>query len=134
MPARPRSRSTKALAARSYARPSNADLVTLDVLFSVVQDATTAPAQRRKAASQPARHFLPKNSARGWPGAVADEFGFVISPKMATEYRHSVLQLQNLSDGGGLNPRDAEKGGKVAGTNKNDPANAGVSMPLTLRH
>jgi hypothetical protein len=72
------------------------------VLFSIVQDATTAPAQRRKAASEAAPHFLPKNSARGWPGAVADEFGFVISPKMAIEYRDSIFQLQNLSDGGGL--------------------------------
>ena len=60
--------------------------VTLDVLLSVIQDATTAPAQRRKAASEVALHFLPKNPARGWPGAVADEFGFVISPKMATEH------------------------------------------------
>jgi hypothetical protein len=116
-------RSTKGLAARTPARPStsgtapdtrggaashgshkpvdSAGLVTLDVLFSIVQDATTAPAQRRKAAAEAALHFLPKNPARGWPGAVADEFGFVISPKMATEYRDSILQLQTLSDGGG---------------------------------
>jgi hypothetical protein len=100
LPARA-SRSTKAIAARTDAQPNTAGLVTLDVLFSIIQDATTAPAQRRKAASEAALHFLPKNPARGWPGAVADEFGFVISPKMATEHRDSKLQLQNLSDGGG---------------------------------
>jgi hypothetical protein len=100
LPARA-SRSTKAIAARTDAQTSTAGLVTLDLLFSVVQDATTAPAQRRKAASEAALHFLPKNSARGWPGAVADAFGFVISPKMATEYRDSKLQLQNLSGSAG---------------------------------
>src|SRR5271157_3872085 len=70
LPARA-SRSTKALAARTDARPSTAGLVTLDLLFSIIRDATTAPAQRRKAASEAALHFLPKNPARGWPGAVA---------------------------------------------------------------
>jgi hypothetical protein len=92
------SRSSKALAAGTNARPGTAGLVTLDVLFSIVQDATTAPAQRRKAASEAALHFLPKTAARGWPGAVADEYGFVISAKMAIEYRDSVLQLQHLLD------------------------------------
>ncbi len=113
------SRSTTARAARSHARPNtsstppnarsdaashgshkpvhSADLVSLDVLISIVQDATAAPAQRRKAASEAALHFLPKNPARGWPGAVVDECGFVISPKMASEYRDSRLQLQYLS-------------------------------------
>ena len=84
-------------------------LVTLDVLLSVVQDATTAPAQRRKAASEVALHFLPKNPARGWPGAVADEFGFVISPKMAREYRDSKLQLRHLSDSPGSNVHATQK-------------------------
>jgi hypothetical protein len=98
LPARA-SRSTGA--PRTGARPNTAGLVTLDLLFSIIQDATTAPAQRRKAAAEAALHFLPKNPARGWPGAVADEVGFVISPKMATEYRDSLLALQNLSDGGG---------------------------------
>jgi hypothetical protein len=80
-----------------------AGLITLDVLLSVVQDATAAPVQRRKAASEAALHFLPKNPARGWPGAVADEFGFVISPTMAGEYRDSELQLRHLSEGLGSN-------------------------------
>jgi hypothetical protein len=71
-------------------------VVALDLLFSIVQDATAAPAQRRKAASEAALHFLPKTHARGRPGDGADAFGFVISPNMAIEYRDSILQLKNL--------------------------------------
>jgi hypothetical protein len=92
------SRSTDTHAARSSARPSTSGTPLLDLLFSIVQDATVEPTQRRKAASEAALHFLPKTPARGWPGAVADECDFVISPKMAIEYRDSKLQLRHLSD------------------------------------
>ena len=99
----------RALSVRLPAGP-----VTLDVLLSVVQDTTTAPAQRRKVALEVALHFLPKNPARGWPGSIADEFGFVISPKMAREYRDSKLQLRHLSDSAGSNvPATQKKADKL---------------------
>jgi hypothetical protein len=36
-----------------------------------------------------------------WSRAVADEYGFVISPKIASEYRDAKLLLQKLEDGNG---------------------------------
>ena len=61
-----------------------------------------------------ALHFLPQSPARGWPGSVADEFGFVISPKMAREYRDSKLQLRHLSKSPGSNvPATQKKADKL---------------------
>ncbi len=97
--AAPASRSINAGAARSPARPTLSTASSLAALFCIVQDATIAPAPRRKAAAEAALHFLPKTPARGWPGAVTDEYGFIISPKMAIEYRDCKLQLRHLSDG-----------------------------------
>ena len=71
----------------------------LDVFWSIAQDATVTPAERRKAASQAALHLLPKyfgrkKSRRGkFP---ADEYGFAIDPKLARELRDLKLQLSCL--------------------------------------
>ena len=63
---------------------AKADLAT-DLLFAVAQDTAANPADRRKAASQVAAFFLPKN-ARGkklrrgkFP---PDEYGFVVDPEL----------------------------------------------------
>jgi hypothetical protein len=60
-----------------------------------------------------ALHFLPKTPVRGWPGAVADECGFVISPKMAIEYRDCKLQLRNLDSSGSNVLSTAKKAAKL---------------------
>ena len=75
--------------------------LTLDVLFGIVQDVTASLSPRRTAALEAALHFLPKNPARGWPGAITDDYGFVISPKMAKEYRDSKLRLRELLENPG---------------------------------
>jgi hypothetical protein len=66
----------------------------LDLLFTVVQD--TAARDRRKAASQAAEFFLPKN-ARGKKSRRGkfppDEHGFVVDPELVRELRDSELKL-----------------------------------------
>jgi hypothetical protein len=94
------SRSTEPRA-ESHGPAKNTAPVTLDVLFSIVQDVAASLSQRRTAASEAALHFLRKNPARGWPGAIPDDCGFVISPKMAKEYRDSKLRLRELLENPG---------------------------------
>lgn len=67
---------------------------------------TSSPLRhRRKAALEAAQHFLPKITSDGAERsrAVADEVGFVISPKMTREYRDSRLQLRQLPRSRGYN-------------------------------
>ena len=94
------SRSTEPRA-ESHGPAKSTAPVTLDVLFSIVQDVAASLSQRRTAASEAALHFLRKNPARGWPGAIPDDCGFVISPKMAKEYRDSKLRLRELLENPG---------------------------------
>ena len=76
---------------RDGAIAAKAGLAT-DLLLAVAQDTAANPADRRKAASQVAEFFLPKNAGgkklrRGkFP---PDEYGFVVDPKLATELRDS---------------------------------------------
>jgi len=71
----------------------------LDILLSVAQDAAATPVERRKAASETAEYFLPKN-----PGGKKTrrekfpphEYGFVVDPKLARELRDSKLKLACL--------------------------------------
>ncbi len=76
--------------AGSDARTPAVIVVPLDVWLSIAQDAAAAPAARRKAAAQVAECLLPKyfgrkKSLRGkFP---ADEYGFVIDPRLARELR-----------------------------------------------
>jgi hypothetical protein len=72
----------------------------LDLLLTVARDTAANLANRRKAASQAAEFFLPKNpkgkrSRRGrFP---PDEHGFVVDPELARELRDSKLRLACLS-------------------------------------
>jgi hypothetical protein len=59
--------------------------------------------ERRKAAARMARVLLPVTPTGdpSWSRAVADEYGFVISPKIASECRDAKLLLQKLEDSNG---------------------------------
>jgi hypothetical protein len=81
------------------ARTEATTLAPLDILLNVAQDAAATPAERRKAASEAAEHFLPKNPAGKKPRRgkfPADKFGFVVDPKLARELRDSKLKLACL--------------------------------------
>src|SRR5271170_111534 len=102
----------------SAGTPTDTDVVTadrgpldrLDVLLSIAKDPTASPAQRRKAAVGVAQHFLPKRSGVNRPpGAFPDEYGFVIAPEIAREYRDGKLQLWHLSVGPGSNVLATER-------------------------
>ena len=66
----------------------------LDALFGVVQDATANPQVRRKAALKIADFLLPKVAKK--PKVVPDEYGFLISPNLASAYRDIQLELRAL--------------------------------------
>ncbi len=71
----------------------------LGALFVVVQDVTASPIERRKAAAEAAKLLLPKICGRrGWQyNAVPDEYGFVIAPHIAKEYRDAAIELKRLA-------------------------------------
>ncbi len=76
------------------------NLAMLPVLLSIVQDSTTQPAERRKAASEMAQYLLPKKptqkkSKRG--KFASDQYGFVVDPDAARELRDTKLELACLS-------------------------------------
>ncbi len=66
----------------------------LEVLFGVVQDATANPKARKKAAQKIAELLLPKTPKK--PKVIPDEYGFLISPKLASGYRDLQLELRAL--------------------------------------
>jgi hypothetical protein len=78
--------------------PAKAGLAT-DLLFAIARDTAARAADRRKAASQIAEFFLPKDTKgkklrRGkFP---PDEYGFVVDPELARELRDSQLKLACL--------------------------------------
>ena len=79
----------------------------LDILLSIAQSATATPAERRKAASEAAKYFLPKNPEGKKASRVkfhADECGFVVDPKLARELRDSKLKLACLPAAKNLTP------------------------------
>jgi hypothetical protein len=83
---------------RGGAIAAKAGLAT-DLLFAVAQDTAATPADRRKAASQVAGFFLPKNARGKKPRRSKfppDEYGFVVDPELATELRDSKLKLACL--------------------------------------
>lgn len=63
----------------------------LDALLGIVQDATACPKARRKAALKIAEFLLPKAGKKA--KLVPDEYGFSISPSLATAYRDNELDL-----------------------------------------
>jgi hypothetical protein len=66
----------------------------LDALFGVVQDATADPKVRRKAALKIAEFLLPKAGRKA--KLIPDEYGFSISPNVASAYRDIQLELRAL--------------------------------------
>jgi hypothetical protein len=66
----------------------------LDALFGAIQDATASLKVRRQAALQIAEFLLPKIGKK--PKIIADEYGFSISPKLASAYRDIKLELGAL--------------------------------------
>jgi len=89
--------------------------VELDALFRLARNMSLAEEERRKAAMLIARLLLPTTPTGdpSWSRAVADEYGFVISAKIASEYRDATLLLEKLENGNGSirpgNARQAEK-------------------------
>jgi len=66
----------------------------LEVLFGIVQDATAHPMGRRRAALKIAEFLLPKVAKKA--KVIADEYGFLISPNLASGYRDIRLELRAL--------------------------------------
>jgi len=110
---RPRGKTTNPKSAARLSRKQAA--VELDALFRLARNMSLAEEERRKAAMLIARLLLPTTPTGdpSWSRAVADEYGFVISPKIASEYRDAKLLLEKLKNGNGSirpgNARQAEK-------------------------
>jgi hypothetical protein len=108
-----RAKTTNAKSAATSSQKQAA--VELDSLFRLARNASLTEEERRKAAARMARVLLPATPTGdpSWSRAVADEYGFVISPKIASEYRDAKLLLQKLKDGNGSirpgNVRQADK-------------------------
>jgi hypothetical protein len=69
-----------------------------DLLFAIAQDTAANAADRRKAASQIAEFFLPKDARGKKPRGKfpLDECGFVVDPELARELRDSKFKLSSL--------------------------------------
>ena len=119
------SRSAAARSSKARAKTTNAKsaatssqkqvAVELDLLFRLVRNVSLAEEERCKAAARMARILLPATPTGdpSWSRAVADEYGFVISPKIASEYRDAKLLLEKLEHSNGpiapWNVRQADK-------------------------
>ena len=108
-----RAKTTNAKSAATSSQKQAA--VELNSLFRLARNANLTEEERCKAAARMARVLLPATPTGdlSWSRAVADEYGFVISPKIASEYRDAKLLLQKLEDGNGSirpgNVRQADK-------------------------
>jgi hypothetical protein len=88
----------------------------LDWLFRLARNVSLTEEERRKAAVRMARILLPATPTGdpSWSRAVADEYGFVISPKIASEYRDAKLLLQKLEDShGSITPENVRQADKA---------------------
>jgi hypothetical protein len=107
------SRSAAARSSKARAKTTNAKsaatssqkqaAVELDLLFRLVRNVSLTEEERGKAAARMARVLLPATPTGdpAWSRAVADEYGFVISPKIASEYRDAKLLLEEIENGNG---------------------------------
>jgi hypothetical protein len=80
------------------AKAAKADLAT-DLLIAIARDTTANAADRRKAASQIAEFFLPKDTRGKKPRRgkfPSDECGFAVDLELARELRDSKLKLSSL--------------------------------------
>ncbi len=98
---RPRGKTINPKSAARLSRKQAA--VEFDSLLGLARSMSLAEEERRKAATLMARLLLPATPTRdrSWSRAVADEYGFVISPKIASEYRDATLLLEKLENGHG---------------------------------
>ena len=90
--------------------------VELDWLLRLARNVNLAEEERRKAAARMARVLLPATPTGdpSWSRAVADEYGFVISPKIASEYRDAKMLLQKFEDSNGsIRPGSARQADKI---------------------
>ena len=111
-----RGKTTNAKSAK--ATTSRQQQAELDSLLRLTRDASLAEQERRQAANRIAWLLLPATPTgdRLLSRAVADEYGFVISPKIAHEYRDAKLQMEKLKDSDGLiKPGNAHQADKLEG-------------------
>jgi len=90
--------------------------VELDWLFRLARNASLTEEARGKAAARMARVLLPATPTgdASWSRPVADEYGFVISPKIASEYRDAKLLLKKLEDcNGAITPGNVQQADKA---------------------
>ena len=80
--------------AHSEGTSNGLSLQALDSLIGVVQDVTAVPKARRKAALKIAEFLLPKAIKK--PKLLPDEYGFKVSPKLASHYRDIQIELSTL--------------------------------------
>ena len=108
-----RAKTTHAKSAATLGQKQTA--VELDSLLRLARDASLTEEERRKTTTRMAWVLLPATPTGdpSWSRAVADDYGFVISPKIANEYRDAKLALWELKDSNGLikpgNVRQADK-------------------------
>ena len=72
----------------------------LKALFRIVQDASVASKERRKAALAVSKVLLPERPAVTKWRATADQYGFAVNPERADEYRNKCDQLHKLKTSG----------------------------------
>jgi hypothetical protein len=70
----------------------------LKMFFGIVLDESVAPNERRNAALEATQFLLPKKSGaeRWWIYGLGDEYDFIITPKVAGEYRDIKFELRAL--------------------------------------
>ena len=110
--ARAKTTNTKSAATSSQKQAA----VELNSLFRLARNASLTEEERRKAAARMARVLLPATPTGdpSWSRAVADEYGFVISPKIASEYRDAKMLLQKFEDSNGsIRPGSARQADKI---------------------
>jgi hypothetical protein len=92
-----RAKTTNAKSAATSSQKQAA--VELDSLFRLARNASLTEEERGKAAARMARVLLPATPTGdpSWSRAVADEYGFVISPKIASECRDAKLLCRKSS-------------------------------------
>lgn len=72
------------------------NVLAMEGLIRVVQDATANPKARRKAALKIAEFLLPKVAKKA--KVSPDEYGFSVSPRLASAYRDMQLELRTLGN------------------------------------
>jgi hypothetical protein len=88
----------------------------LPILFGIVQERATTPAERRRAAAELAQYFLPKKQTQKKSkrcNLVVDQYGFVVDPDVARELRGTKLELARLSKGKSTPHAFAQKAAKL---------------------